>query len=43
MGENVVLIDGARLTRLMIEHGVAVTHYRTVRLPRVDQDYFETG
>jgi restriction system protein len=42
MGENVVLIDGARLTRLMIENGVAVTHYRVVRLPRVDQDYFET-
>jgi restriction endonuclease Mrr len=40
MGENVVLIDGARLTRLMIENGVAVTH-RTVRLPRVDPDYFE--
>jgi restriction system protein len=42
MGENVVLIDGARLTRLMIENSVAVTHYRVVRLPRVDQDYFET-
>ncbi len=43
MGENVVLIDGAKLTRLMIENGVAVTHYRTVRLPRVDPDYFDTA
>lgn len=38
---EVVLIDGARLTSLMIEHGVGVTHYRTVRLPRLDGDYFE--
>lgn len=42
IAENVVLIDGARLTRLMIENGVGVAHYRVVRLPRVDQDYFET-
>jgi restriction system protein len=41
VAETVVLIDGGRLTSLMIEHGVAVTHYRTVRLPRVDNDYFD--
>lgn len=41
VAEAVVLIDGARLTSLMIEHGVGVTHYRTVRLPSVDGDYFE--
>lgn len=41
ISESVVLIDGAMLTRLMIENGVAVTHYRVVRLPRVDQDYFD--
>ena len=41
VAESVVLIDGARLTQLMIEYGVGVTHYRTVRLPRVDVDYFE--
>jgi restriction system protein len=41
VSENVVLLDGARLTALMIESGVAVTHYRTIRLPRVDGDYFE--
>jgi restriction system protein len=41
VAEAVVLIDGARLTNLMIEHGVGVTHYRTLHLPRVDMDYFE--
>lgn len=40
VAEAVVLIDGERLALLMIDHGVAVTHYRTVRLPRIDQDYF---
>jgi len=39
--ESVVLIDGARLADLMIEHGVGVTHYRVLRLPRVDGDYFD--
>lgn len=42
VSDTVVLIDGARLTSLMIEKGVAVTHYRVVRLPRVDSDYFDT-
>lgn len=36
-----VFIDGAGLANLMMTHGVGVTHYRTVRLPRVDEDYFE--
>jgi restriction system protein len=38
--EGIVLIDGARLTSLMIEHGVGVTH-RAVQVPKVDSDYFE--
>jgi restriction endonuclease Mrr len=42
VSESVVLIDGATLTRLMIENGVAVSHHRVVRLPRIDQDYFDT-
>jgi restriction system protein len=41
LSESIVLIDGARLTSLMIEYGVGVTHYRVIRLPRVDGDYFE--
>jgi restriction system protein len=40
IAESVVLIDGARLASLMIDHGVGVTHYRVLRLPRVDGDYF---
>jgi restriction system protein len=43
ISEVVVLIDGARLTSLMIENGIAVTHYRVLRLPRVDGDYFDAG
>lgn len=42
VSDSVVLIDGNRLTSLMIEHGVGVTHSRTIRLPRVDGDYFES-
>lgn len=41
VSENVVLVDGTRLTSLMIEYGVGVTHFRTIRLPRTDGDYFE--
>jgi restriction system protein len=35
-----VLIDGPRLASLMIDYAVGVTHYREVKLPRVDSDYF---
>jgi restriction system protein len=38
--ERVVLVDGARLTDLMIEHEVGVT-LRPVKVPKVDSDYFE--
>ena len=38
---SIVLIDGDRLTELMVEHGVAVTH-QIVKLPRVDNDFFES-
>jgi restriction system protein len=41
VADSIVLIDGTRLTSLMIEYGVGVTHYRIVRLPRVDEDYFD--
>lgn len=40
VAERIVLIDGARLTALMIEHGVGVSH-RVLRLPKVDDDYFD--
>ena len=38
--EKIVLIDGQRLTQLMMEYGVAVTH-RVVKIPKLDLDYFE--
>jgi restriction system protein len=41
VADNIVLIDGPRLTSLMIEHGVGVTHYRVLRLPKIDGDYFD--
>lgn len=37
---KIVLIDGKKLTELMIEHGVGVTH-DPIRMPRVDHDFFE--
>lgn len=40
MSETIVLVDGPRLTSLMIEHGVGVSHYRMLRLPKLDDDYF---
>ncbi len=38
--ERIVLVDGARLADLMIEHGVGVSN-RTVTVPKLDADYFE--
>ena len=38
--ERIVLIDGGRLTALMMEFGVGVSH-RTVKIPKIDSDYFE--
>lgn len=38
--ERVVLVDGARLAELMIDHEVGVT-MRPLRVPKLDSDYFE--
>ena len=38
--ERIVLIDGTRLTELMMEFGVGVSH-RTIKIPKIDSDYFE--
>lgn len=40
--ERVVVVDGARLADLMIDHEVGVT-LRPVRVPKLDSDYFEEG
>jgi restriction system protein len=39
--KRIVLIDGDRLTRLMLRHDVGVRADRTIALKRVDLDYFE--
>ena len=38
--KRLILIDGERLTRLMIRYGVGVRLMRTIKLQRVDEDYF---
>lgn len=38
--QKVVLIDGAKLADLMIEHGVGVSEVKTYVLKRIDSDYF---
>lgn len=40
MSPRVVLIDGARLAELMIDHSVAVTARETYTVKRIDNDYF---
>lgn len=37
---TIVLVDGARLAQLMIEHAVGVSH-KLVKIPKVDSDYFD--
>ncbi len=37
---KIVLIDGAELARLMIEHSVGVTIENVYEVKRVDSDYF---
>ncbi len=38
--ERIVLVDGAKLADLMIDHEVGVAS-RAVRIPKIDSDYFE--
>jgi restriction system protein len=40
LADAIVLIDGARLAALMIEHNVGVTP-KMLKIPAVDSDYFE--
>ncbi|MBH5385255.1 restriction endonuclease [Bradyrhizobium diversitatis] len=38
--QRVILIDGRRLTELMIEHGVGVRSSRVLEFKRIDEDFF---
>ena len=40
VSDKIVLVDGARLTELMMDFGVGVQH-KAIQVPRVDSDYFE--
>ena len=40
-GCKIVLIEGAELAQLMIEHNIGVTPVRTYEVKRIDTDYFE--
>ena len=39
--QRVILIDGERLTELMVEHDVGVRTSRTIAIKRLDEDFFE--
>lgn len=38
--ERIVLVDGARLAQLMMDHEVGVTS-QSIKLPKIDSDYFD--
>ncbi len=39
--QKIILIDGARLADLMIEHSIGVSTIRNIAIKRIDTDYFE--
>jgi len=39
---SIVLVDGDQLSTLMMDHGDGVSH-KALRVPKVDNDYFENG
>ena len=41
MTARVVLVDGDRLTRLMIKYGVGVQVKDTIKIVEVDEDFFD--
>lgn len=38
--QRAILIDGARLTDLMVEHNIGVRVSRAIEFKRLDEDYF---
>jgi len=40
LSQRVILIDGMRLTELMIEHNVGVRLNRAIEFKRIDEDFF---
>jgi restriction system protein len=40
ISRRVILIDGSRLTELMVDHAVGVTNRETFAIQEVDEDFF---
>lgn len=38
--QHIILVDGRKLTELMIEYGLGVSTQKTYRIKRIDSDYF---
>lgn len=43
VSDSIVLVDGQELAGMMIEYGVGVSVQRTIKIARLDSDYFEEG
>lgn len=41
--QHIILVDGKRLTKLMIEHDLGVSNQKIYRLKKIDSDYFADG
>jgi len=41
LSKRIVLIDGSRLTRLMIDHGVGCRVEETLYVKKLDDEFFE--
>lgn len=39
--QHIILVDGQKLTELMIEYGLGVSTQKTYKIKRIDSDYFE--
>ena len=43
INSKIILIDGNRLTELMIDYNIGVTNTTSYNLKRIDLDYFGNG
>jgi restriction system protein len=41
VAQKVILVDGRRLAKLMIESNIGVSDYRSFYIKKLDTDYFE--
>jgi len=43
IASKIILIDGALLAQLMVDHNVAVASMGVYEVKKIDQDYFESN